>query len=167
MGIGAVGAALGYPASEAVHLLLHHIHGGLHNAAMALQLSAEEGASGREDDPRLVAQSGLEGIARAARGVSLLTVVLGLKAGPGAAPADHQWVALVESLLSSRAQQRHVELDVEATADAVSPCAVDPDRLVAMLLQGIEAIDAASPGSRVNISTRADRERMPSSSAAE
>lgn len=163
---GVVGATLGYPASEAVHLLLQHVHGGLHNAAMALQLSAEASADGNDDDPRLVAQSGLEGIARAARGMALLTVTLGLKAGPGAAPADHQWVALVESLLRSRAQQRHVELDVEGTAEGASTSALDPERLVAMLLQGIEAIDAAASGSCVNVSTRADRELTPSSSSA-
>lgn len=143
MGNRDVDAALGYPASEAVHLLLHHVHGGLHNAAMALQLATEPG--GGPDDARLVAQSGLEGIAQAARGVSLLTVALGLKAGPGTAPADHQWVQLVEALLQSRARQRCVDLAVDVGWDraAVPP---DPDQLVAMLLRGIEAIDSAAPG---------------------
>ena len=143
MGNGVVDAALGYPASEAVHLVLHHVHGGLHNAAMALQLATEPG--GGPDDARLVAQSGLEGIAQAARGVSLLTVALGLKAGPGTAPADHQWVQLVETLLQSRAQQRRVDLAVDDAWDrAASP--PDPEQLVAMLLRGIEAIDGAAPG---------------------
>ncbi|HET9337448.1 MAG TPA: hypothetical protein VFQ55_00480 [Casimicrobiaceae bacterium] len=149
MGNG-VGAPLGYPASEAVHLLLHHVHGGLHNAAMALQLAIDDNAGGAGDEPALVAQSGLEGIARAARGVSLLTVALGLKAGPGATPADHQWVALVESLLRERARQRQVELDLDG--DDGAPGAPDPDGLVERLVRGIEAIDRAAPRSRLALS---------------
>ena len=149
MGNGIVGAPLGYPAAEAVHLLLHHVHGGLHNAAMALQLAVDD--DGRPgDESALIAQSGLEGIARAARGVSLLTVALGLKAGSGAAPADHQWVALVETLLRDRARQRHVELDLDG--DDGAPGARDPDGLVERLTRGIEAIDRAAPGSHIALS---------------
>jgi hypothetical protein len=159
MGNGIVGASLGYPASEAVHLLLHHVHGGLHNAAMALQLAVDDDG-GHAQESALVAQSGLEGIARAARGVSLLTVALGLKAGPGATPADHQWVALVETLLRERARERRVELDLDG--DDAAAGALDPDGLVERLMRGIEAIDDAPPGARTRLPVPADVSRLAS-----
>lgn len=140
---------LPYPASEAVHLVLHHVHGGLHNAAMSLQVAGEgDNAPG---DLKLVVQSGLEGIAQAARGVSLLTVLFGLNAGPGAAPADRRWVDLVDALLRQRATARGVHVTIEP--DLVPPGGAVPDaaRLVAVLIDGIEAIDAANGGQRVRL----------------
>ena len=134
-------------------MLLHHVHGGLHNAAMSLQLASEgvaaTGANG--SDLQLVAQSGLEGIAHAARGISLMTVLFGLNAGAGIAPADRRWVELVASLLRQRANVRGVEVTIER--DLVPPGGEVPDAvgLVAMLLDGIEAIDAAEAGQGVRL----------------
>ena len=146
MGNDVVAGRLAYPASEAVHLILHHVHGGLHNAAMSLQLAGEGG-----DDDRLVAQSGLEGIAQAARGVTLLTVLFGLQAGPGALPADRRWVDLVESLLRQRGAARGVDVAIEPDLVPPGGAIPDADRLVDVLLDGIAAIDAANAGQRVRL----------------
>ena len=148
MGNERLGTRLGFPANEAVRLLLHHVHGGLHNAAMSLALAGEDGQDGRvaADDAPLVAQSGLEGIAQAARGVSLLTVLLGLSAGPAHAPADRQWVALVEKLLRHRAAERGVAIEVEAD---LAP--LDAEALVVALMDGIELIDTAPTGATVRL----------------
>jgi hypothetical protein len=152
MGSDVVDAKLGYPASEAVNLLLHHVHGGLHNAAMSLQLAGEDARTRGGDDARLVAQSGLEGIAQAARGVSLMTVLFGLKAGSGEAPADRQWVGLVESLLRQHATRKGVRVTIEPNLVAPGEGGVpDPDRMIAALLDGIEAIDAAGPDAHVHL----------------
>ena len=149
MGNERLALRLSYPATEAVHLLLHHVHGGLHNAAMSLQLAGEGGRA--SSDLQLVAQSGLEGIAQAARGVSLLTVLFGLVAGSGHAPADRQWVELVEALLRQRANDRQVDLAIEPDLAPREGGAPDAEALAATLLDGIEAIDAASPGERVRL----------------
>jgi hypothetical protein len=159
MGNERLGSALRPPADEAARLILHHVHGGLHNAAMSLQLAAEYGKRGRAgaDDARLYAQSGLEGVAQAARGVSLLTVMLGLSHGSGHALADRQWVQLVESLLRRRAVDRHVDADIALDLAPRGGDAPDAEQLVATLLDGIAAIDAAAPGARVTL-PRAMRE---------
>jgi hypothetical protein len=153
MGNERLGTALRPPADEAVRLILHHVHGGLHNAAMSLQLAAECGRRDRvgADDARLLSQSGLEGVAQAARGVSLLTVMLGLSHGPGNAPADRQWVQLVEALLRQRAADRHVDADIALDLAPPGGDAPDAEQLVDALLDGLEAIDAAAPGARVRL----------------
>ena len=152
MGHDVVDARLEYPAAEAVNLLLHHVHGGLHNAAMSLQLAGEDARGPGDREPSLVAQAGLEGIAQAARGVTMMTVVLGLKAGSGDAPADRQWVGLVESLLRQRATDRGIDALIEPGLVSPGSGAVpDPDRLVAALLDGIEAIDATPAGGKVRL----------------
>ena len=150
MGNDQLAARLGPSGIEAVRLLLHHVHGGLHNAAMALELAGER-ADGRvaADDARLVAQSGLEGIASAARGVSLLTVMFGLSHGPGNAPADRRWIELVESFLRPRAAERDVEVDIAPGLAAPQGDMLDAEQLVAALLDGIAAIDEAAPGARL------------------
>ena len=136
-----------------MQLVLHHVHGGLHNAAMALQLAAEGEGTIRDagGDARLVSQSGLEGIAQAARGVSLLTVLLGLSAGPSNAPADRQWVELVVSLLRQRAADRGVDATIEPALVPPGGAAPDADRLARMFLEGIDAIDRAEAGTHVNL----------------
>ena len=153
MGQERLTGTLAYPANEAVHLLLHRVHGGLHNAAMSLQLAGEgaEPGGGEALDVGLVAQSGLEGIAQAARGVSLLTVLFGLHAGRGEAPADRRWVELVTSLLLERATSRGVSVSIEP--DLVPPGEPVPDaeRLVAMLLDGVEAIDGTPAGETLRL----------------
>jgi hypothetical protein len=98
-----------------------------------------------------VAQSGLEGIAHAARGISLLTVLFGLNAGPGAAPADRRWVDVVETLLRQRGSARGVEVAIEPDLAPPGGAIPDADRLVAVLLDGIAAIDAANKGQRVRL----------------
>jgi len=152
MGNDRLAAHLGPAEVEAVRLLLHHVHGGLHNAAMALELAGER-ADGRvnADDARLVAQSGLEGIASAARGVSLLTMMFGLSHGPGHAQADRRWVELVASFLRQRATERGVDVDIARDLAPPGVGVPDADGLVAALLDGIEAIDAAAPGTRLSL----------------
>ena len=152
MGNEVVDARLAYPADVAVRLLLHHVHGGLHNAALSLELAGElERGTTEQDDLRLVAQSGLEGIAQAARGVSLLTVLLGLAAGPGHSPPDHRWTALVDEVLRQRASDRGVESAIERERSASGAGAPDAAALVAALLDGIEAIDAAGQGTSTTL----------------
>ena len=143
---------LAYPASEAIHLLLHHVHGGLHNAAMALQLSTEGAldTAAQDRDGALVVQSGLEGIARAARGLSFLTVALGLGADGGHVHADREWVALVDELLRKRARERGVGI-AWADGSLTGGPEIDAERLAAKLLGGIVAIDEAVAGSRVRL----------------
>jgi len=153
MGHDGLAARLGYPADEALQLLLHHVHGGLHNAAMSLELAAERGEGGRvsADDARLVAQSGLEGIAQAARGVSVMTIMFGLGQGTGHPPATSDWIELVEALLRRRAIDRHADVSVELDRASPDGGALDAAVLVATLLDGIEAIDGAAPGTRVRL----------------
>jgi hypothetical protein len=153
MGHDGLAARLGYPADEALRLLLHHVHGGLHNAAMSLELAGEDGEGGRvsADDARLVAQSGLEGIARAARGISLLTVMLGLSHGTGDPPATSDWIELVEALLRRRAIDRQADLTIELDRASPDGSQLDAATLVATLLDGIASIDRAPPGARLRL----------------
>ena len=152
MGNDRLAAQLGSSGVEAVRLLLHHVHGGLHNAAMALELAGER-ADGRvaADDARLVAQSGLEGIASAARGVSLLTVMFGLSHGPGHAQADRRWVELVEAFLRQHAADRQVHLEIVSGLATPGGHMPDAEQLVAALLGGIAAIDEAAPGAHLRL----------------
>jgi hypothetical protein len=66
-------------------------------------------------------------------------------------------VQLVDALLRRRAVDRHVDADIALDLAPPDGDAPDAEQLVATLLDGIEAIDAASPGTRVAL-PRAMRE---------
>lgn len=130
--------AMAIAREQAIAALVHRLNGGLHNAALALELAADGGSNSS------LLGSGIAGIEQASRAGAMLDALVRQGARDD---APGPYLDDVVELLRIEASRRSIEL--RPSAIAVAPSETTARAAVQGLVDGLAMIASAAAGTRV------------------
>ena len=140
---------------RAKRLLVHRANGGIHNAAIALRLVTSDVPSvrGPTTDTTSFVAAGIRGTADASRALQLLGALVGLEST--SPPGDgNAFVDDIATMLNAESLRRGITIRIEVSDREHAGLAIPLERLAAMLVAGLSAVENAPPNSVLTIGTR-------------